>query len=262
MTHFVKIYGDILDSSVWGEPLSVRVVWITLLAMADQSGLVKASSDGISRRANVPLKQTDQALIVLTSPDPRSKISDNEGRRVERVEGGYQILNYMHYRELRTEKQIADAERIRRKREEAKQRNATNATKSDMSPEVEVEVDKTTSVTKKRGDAEYPPEFELLWNARPRRSGPDNKRAAFKAFNARMAEGVAYDVMLEGVKRYRAHLIATGKEGTAYVKMCSTFLGPDKHFNDEYLAAKPEEPAPEQRKVSGVIPISRGPIQW
>lgn len=117
MSGFVKLYGTILDSSIWGEPLSVRIVWISLLAMADKDGRVAASSDGISRRANVPLKQTDHALAVLSSPDARSKSDEHEGRRVERIDGGYQILNYAKYRELRTDKQIADAERIREKRE-------------------------------------------------------------------------------------------------------------------------------------------------
>jgi len=109
----------------------------------------------------------------------------------------------------------------------------------------------------------YPAEFDLIWNARPKRSGPDNKQSAFKAYNARLADGVSYDAMFEGVKRYRAYLIATGKEGTEYVKMLSTFLGPDRHFADDWIipTAAPAV-APEARKVAGVIPISRGPIQW
>ena len=34
MSGFVKVYGNILDSSVWVEPADVRIVWITLLVMA------------------------------------------------------------------------------------------------------------------------------------------------------------------------------------------------------------------------------------
>jgi hypothetical protein len=109
----------------------------------------------------------------------------------------------------------------------------------------------------------YPADFELIWNARPKRSGSDNKQAAYKAYQARIADGVAFDAMYEGVKRYRAYLTATGKEGTEYVKMLSTLLGPDRHFADDWIVptAAPAV-APEARKVAGVIPISRGPIQW
>jgi hypothetical protein len=153
---FVKLYGTILDSSIWGEPLSVRIVWISLLAMADRDGLVAASSDGIARRANVPLKQTDNALDVLSNPDPRSKSDDHEGRRVQRVDGGWQILNYAKYRELRTDKQIADAERIREKRErgEYDARGPVlpcrpDATRSNVAPEAEAEAKADTEADTK-----------------------------------------------------------------------------------------------------------------
>lgn len=122
----------------------------------------------------------------------------------------------------------------------------------------------TTPISPKDGDSGsgYPADFELLWKAYPKREGPNNKRSSFKAFTARLKSGVSYDVMFEGVKRYREYLNATGKEGTAYVKMAATFLGPDRHFADDW-AVPDQKPEPEQqRKVSGVIPISRGPIQW
>ena len=34
---YVKIYGSILGSSVWAEAPSTRIVWITMLALADQN---------------------------------------------------------------------------------------------------------------------------------------------------------------------------------------------------------------------------------
>jgi hypothetical protein len=123
---FVKVYGAILDSSVWAEPLSTRVVWITMLAMADRHGHVAASSDGISRRANVPLKATDHALEILAAPDLRSRSGDFEGRRVERVDGGYRILNYKKYRDLQSPAQKAAADRQKKWRDDKALRNATS----------------------------------------------------------------------------------------------------------------------------------------
>lgn len=118
MGGFVKVYSSILASSVWGESLATRVVWITMLAMADRNGLVEASSDGIARAANISLRQSDAALEVLSSPDSRSKTDDEQdGRRIARVDGGYQILNYLKYRELQTPKQIATAARQKKFRE-------------------------------------------------------------------------------------------------------------------------------------------------
>ncbi len=113
---FVKIYGSILGSSVWGESLATRIVWITMLAMSDRNGLVQASCDGVARYANISEKSANEAISVLSSPDSRSKSKKFEGRRIKKVEGGYQILNYKRYRKLQTRKQKADAERQRRHR--------------------------------------------------------------------------------------------------------------------------------------------------
>jgi hypothetical protein len=43
-------------------------------------------------------KKFDSALQVLESPDPNSKTKTFNGRRIERVEGGWMILNHEEYR--------------------------------------------------------------------------------------------------------------------------------------------------------------------
>ena len=35
MSHYVKVFGGIVDSSVWGESCATRCVWVTMLALAD-----------------------------------------------------------------------------------------------------------------------------------------------------------------------------------------------------------------------------------
>lgn len=137
MGGFVKVYSSILASSVWGESLATRVVWITMLAMADRNGLVEASSDGIARAANISLRQADAALEVLSSPDPRSKTDDgHEGRRIARIDGGYQILNYLKYRELQTPAQQKTAARVRkfRERQEALRNAEVTQANGDITP--------------------------------------------------------------------------------------------------------------------------------
>jgi hypothetical protein len=102
----------------------------------------------------------------------------------------------------------------------------------------------------KDGPDDYTPEFEQLWQARPRREGQDNKRKAFKAYRARIREGHTHDEMLTGVKAYKRHLEADGKVGTKFVQMTSTFLGPDKHFRDDWSVAKgkPQSNMPESAR--------------
>ncbi|MER3384911.1 replication protein [Pectobacterium aroidearum] len=83
---------------------------------------------------------------------------------------------------------------------------------------------------------EYSPEFETAWQAYPKRAGGNPKNSAYKAWNARLKEGVTAETMLDGVKRYAAFVTATGKLGSEYVKQAATFFGPDKHFNESWQA--------------------------
>lgn len=97
---FIKLFGSILDSTVWQEDLATKVVWITMMAMADRDGLVEASVPGLAKRAGVGLDECETALGKFRSPDPYSRTRDFEGRRIEDLEGGggWRLLNYQKYR--------------------------------------------------------------------------------------------------------------------------------------------------------------------
>ena len=83
---------------------------------------------------------------------------------------------------------------------------------------------------------DYSPEFETAWQAYPKRAGGNSKAAAFKAWNARLKDGVKPEAMLAGVKRYAAYARATGSAGTQYVKQAASFFGPDRHFEESWQA--------------------------
>jgi hypothetical protein len=95
---FTKLDSGIVNSSVWAESLATRVLWITMLAMSDENGFVSSSKSGLLRAANVPVDDFDVAIKTLESPDVESRTPDNNGRRVEKIDGGWVILNFMKYR--------------------------------------------------------------------------------------------------------------------------------------------------------------------
>lgn len=113
MSAFVKLYASILDSSVWLEDHATVRVWISMLAMADADGLVEASVGGLAARARVTRDECELALQKFQNPDPDSKSHQHEGRRVQRVDRGWMVLNHRAYRDLRTADQVAAAERTR-----------------------------------------------------------------------------------------------------------------------------------------------------
>lgn len=145
---FVKIYGTILDSSIWAEPQPTRIVWITMLAMADADGVVRASIGGLARRANVPKPDVEAALETLSGPDPDTR-DGSAGHRIERLpdpEGGWRILNHSRYRDKRSPKQIATAERVRRFREREKAKLEQAVTDNDVTTDLDPDTDTDTDL--------------------------------------------------------------------------------------------------------------------
>lgn len=97
----------------------------------------------------------------------------------------------------------------------------------------------------------YSNEFEQAWQAYPKRAGGNSKAAAWKAWKARIKDGVTTVEMLAGVNRYAAYVRATGSAGTQYVKQAATFFGPDRHFEESWQA-----PAVAVSGRSGGLPVS------
>jgi hypothetical protein len=99
---YAKLFTSITESSLWSEPKEVRLLFVTMLAKADQDGFVEASIPGLARVANLTIEETESSLRVLMSPDPYSKNPANEGRRIAELPGGFLLLNYDDYRSRRS----------------------------------------------------------------------------------------------------------------------------------------------------------------
>ena len=89
-----KLFTKILDSSIWMESAPTRIVWLTLIAAMDETGFVQFASIGnLAHRALVSREDAEAAVKTLESPDPDSSDPDNEGRRIQKVPGGWMVLN-------------------------------------------------------------------------------------------------------------------------------------------------------------------------
>lgn len=103
MSGFTKLFGSIVNSTIWREDKETKIVWITMLAMADKDGVVETSFPGLADAARVSLEECRAALDKLASPDEYSRTKDHEGRRVREVDGGWLILNHAKYRHKMSE---------------------------------------------------------------------------------------------------------------------------------------------------------------
>jgi hypothetical protein len=74
--------------------------------------------------------------------------------------------------------------------------------------------------------------FEEAWALYPKR--PNNSKAsARRSWQARIKAGVPPVVMVEGARRYAAFVLAEKTE-PKFIKMASTFFGPDEHYLSDY----------------------------
>jgi hypothetical protein len=102
-----KLYGKIVTSSIWLAPDAHRIAWITFLALMDQDGMVRmASAANLAHTARIALEDAQAAIQTFENPDEFDTDQENGGRRIERVPGGWIVLNAKRYRDMATAEQI------------------------------------------------------------------------------------------------------------------------------------------------------------
>lgn len=128
MSGYTKLFSSILTSTIWLEAAETRIVWITMLAMADKRGIVEGSVPGLAHIAGVTMEATLVALTKFLAPDPHSRSPEAEGRRIQAIDGGWLLLNHAKYRA----KMGADERReyLRLKKAESRARNRSGGVKT------------------------------------------------------------------------------------------------------------------------------------
>lgn len=98
MNGYTKLFNSLITSTIWSEDDKTRILWITMLAMADKNGEIQGSIPGLARIAGISVADTETALAKFLAPDKYSRTSTNEGRRIEIIAGGWWLINHEEYR--------------------------------------------------------------------------------------------------------------------------------------------------------------------
>jgi hypothetical protein len=120
-----------LDSTVWQQPADCRCVWITLLAEMDEDGFARFGNvKALAHRARVSEEACQEAVMYFESPEPDSSHDDDDGRRIERVPGGWMILNRKKYADIVRRVDAKEATRLRVQRHRDRKRKEAGVTPS------------------------------------------------------------------------------------------------------------------------------------
>ena len=149
---WIKLFGQIITSSIWEEPLHVRVTWFMFMAQCGMDGIAYISEASVARTANITQEQAEEALRTLQSPDPKSRSAKWDGRRIEKCDGGFRVLNYFEYRGINTpEKKSAYMRGYMR---EYRKKNGTKSCKANSKTRRE-------KLTEKEGEEEWRDSYRL-----------------------------------------------------------------------------------------------------
>ena len=229
------------------QPIEVRYTFIMLLAIADPTGRVVGTDVAIARRLNMPLDSFVNSVKQLGEPDPDSNSKEEEGRRVipSDSERGYQLVNYIKYRNLKDEEEKREymREYMRKRREDEALRKTCKTVLNDVKnvtqaeAEAEAEEDNNTSTpqtppAKPKRTSDESPEFLSFWQAYPRKeSRPQAERAFRKAI--KLADLAA---ILKGLERFKE---VWKQNDACWIPYPASWLNGHR-WNDE--PAKPSQP--------------------
>lgn len=138
---FTKLFNTIITSSIWNEDSETRIVWITMLALSNKEGIVNASVSGLAVMARLPVESCKKAIEKLSSPDSDSRTLEKEGRRIEKVDGGWRIINYVKYRNLGKIDERREYLRLKQRQHRSKEKSSK---KENIITEAEAEAEADT----------------------------------------------------------------------------------------------------------------------
>jgi hypothetical protein len=233
---FTKLYNQIITSSIWSEDDKVRIMWITLLASADPKGYVSGSIPGMAAIARMSLPDAKRSIKTLCSPDPYSRSKENEGRRLEEVDGGWVILNYPKYRAKRDpeERRLQNREAKRRQREREKNARSQQNVSQCQPTSAQDRSQKTDTTPYSPPQGTGVELFDRFWSEYPRKVGKKKCRHIWNRLkpSAELAEKI-----ITAVKAYK-RTDQWQKNNGQFIPHPATWLNQER-WNDE-ISASPE----------------------
>jgi hypothetical protein len=220
---YTKLDEGILLSSIMACNPKTFKVWIALLAACKPDGIAPVSSVGISSVCRLSLEETKLAIDELSSPDTESRSITNEGKRIERVDGGYRVLNYHKFRELNYKE--ADA---KRKYDERKRRICPEMS-GDMA-DMRAYASASASGIKRelKGGNDFSTLFLEFWSSYPRKEG---KGAAYKSWLKISSPGETIQLILAALEWQKVSE-QWKKDNGQYIPQPAKYLN-QQHWLDE-----------------------------
>jgi hypothetical protein len=137
---YSKLFDSMYDGTLATKgPWQAVVTFQQMLILCDPTGTIDMTAEAIARRTTIPIDVITTGIAALEAPDAESRMSNDEGRRIVRLDDhrswGWQIVNFVHYRNLRDEDARREYQRDLMRKRRAKANGAdVSAVSSVLAP--------------------------------------------------------------------------------------------------------------------------------
>lgn len=112
-----KLFAQMYDGTLATRgPWQAMVTFQQLIILADKQGIVDMTHEAIARRTTIPLDIINIGIAALEQEDADSRTPTENGKRIVRLSDarawGWQIVNYAHYRVIRSQEERKEYMRI------------------------------------------------------------------------------------------------------------------------------------------------------
>ena len=125
-----KLFSSLYQGTLRGKASEILVL-TNLIAFADQDGVIDKHFRAIADETGLSEEAVRDAIEYLSSPDPESRSSEEEGRRIvpinEHRSWGWQLVNHAKYKAIRSEADRRESNRTSQQRYRDKLKAAHNA---------------------------------------------------------------------------------------------------------------------------------------
>lgn len=150
-----KVFTSMYDGTLATKgPWQALVTFQQMIVLCDRHGVLDMTAEAISRRTTVPLEIIQTGIAALEEIDSQSRSPDLNGRRIVRLsdgrDWGWQIVNYAHYRNMRSEDERRDYMRKYMKQYRAVNKTVNNVSKVSLGSKQEAgSIRKSTALSGK-----------------------------------------------------------------------------------------------------------------
>jgi hypothetical protein len=257
-----KLFASTFTGSMFGAGLHVFALWGYVIANKRADGFVEIFPPLVAAMLGTEPAEVVKALTYLTSPDPHSRSSAEDGRRMIHENGfTYRVVNHGPYQNIRNEDERRAYNREAQRRSRKSVSNRESMTVNDMSAlsahvdiDIDVDVDQdldpgsvrietnpeieVPSVVcvprKKRSatDLPYSAAFERFWKCYPNKTG---KGKAWTVWQ-RIKPDLQLAGKFEDAIAWQVHTPQWTKDGGQFIPHAATWLN-QKRWQDEPIRA-------------------------